>query len=91
MFLPASPPLCPCLPERGSAGPTGRPRPRAEASDSWPSSQPQVTSSLALPLPRGLLSLLGELGGGGAPLPHLSIAWESLGVRIQPALDLETM
>ena len=29
--------------------------------------------------------------GGGAPLPHLSVAWESLGVRIQPALDLETM
>lgn len=69
MFLPASPPLCPCLPKRGSAGPTGRPRPRAEASDSWPSSQPQVTSSLALPLPRGLLSLLGELGGGGTLAP----------------------
>lgn len=92
MFLPASPPLCPCLPERGSAGPTGRPRPRAEASDSWPGSQPQVTPSLALPLPRGLLSLLGELGnfwasGSSRPWTWRRCETETLLLGDEPRLN----
>lgn len=90
MFLPASPPLCPCLPERGSAGPTGRPglvlRPQT------PGPVPSLRSHPPWPSRCHVASFLswGSLGGG-APLPHLSVAWEFLGVRIQPALDLETM